>query len=48
MMLCTERLSSKVEGEMKNFSCKQQLKEFINAKRTLKDTLKIFTKWKRL
>ena len=42
------RLSSKVEGEMKNFSWKQQLKEFINTKPNLKDTLKIFFKWKTL
>lgn len=46
-MFYTTRLSSKVEGEM-NFSCKQQLKEFINTNPTLKDMLKIFSKWKRL
>ena len=47
-MFYTTRLSSKVEDEMKNVSCKQQLKEFINTKPTLKDMLKIFSKWKRL
>ena len=33
-------LSFRIEGEVKNFSDKQNLKEFINTKPTLKEMLK--------
>ena len=39
-ILYPERLSSGIEGEVKNFSDKQKLKEFINTKSTLKEMLK--------
>ena len=35
-----ERLSFKIEGEIKNFSDKQKNQEFISTKPTLKEMLK--------
>ena len=39
-ILYPARLSFRIEGEIKNFSDKQKLKEFSNTKLTLKETLK--------
>ena len=39
-MLFLARLSFGIEGELKNFSKKQKLKEFSNTKPTLKEILK--------
>lgn len=39
-MVYTTRLSFRIEGEIKNFSGKQKLKEYINIKPILKEMLK--------
>ena len=39
-ILYPARLSFRIEGEIKNFSDKQKLKEFSNTKPTLKEILK--------
>ena len=39
-ILYPARLSFRTEGEIKNFSDKQKLKEFINTKSTLKENVK--------
>ena len=39
-ILYTARLSFRIEGEIKNFSDKQKLKEYSNTKPTLKQVLK--------
>lgn len=35
------RLASEIKGEVRNFSDKQKLKQFINRKPTLKEMLKV-------
>ena len=39
-ILCLARISFNIEGEMKNFSNKQKLKEYSNTKPILKEILK--------
>ena len=40
-ILYPERLSFRIEGEIKNFSNKQKLKEYSNTKTILKEILKV-------
>ena len=41
------RVSFRIEGQIKNFSDKQKLKEFNNTEPTLKEMLTDFSKWKK-
>ena len=46
-ILYPARLSFRIEGEIKIFSDKQQLKEFVTTKPALQEMLKGILKWKR-